>query len=124
MIHESRPAPAPKARPLSTSERLLLAPLQEKGGGQFEAVLPKRQQVRMQELTYLERAYLERKHGSRRLHPTRPQVVKMMRENGFSAHEIAALHRGQKGWGQRQIEKDIAALSEVAKITANTSAMR
>ena len=66
----------------------------------------------MVSLTPSELNALQRKHESRNLNMERITEVKRLMKQGKTQLEIIRALRGRKGFGERQIKKDMAALSQ------------
>ena len=58
---------------------------------------------------------LEAKHGSRNINTDRITEVKKLMGQGKTQAQIIQKLRGRRGFGERQIKKDMAALSKVKK---------
>ena len=68
-----------------------------------------------QSLTPAEIKALETKHGSRNINTGRIAEVKRLMGMGKTQAQIIQKLRGRRGFGERQIKKDMSALSKVKK---------
>lgn len=66
-------------------------------------------------LTPAEIKALETKHQSRNINTARVTEVKRMMVQGYTQAQIVQKLRGRPGFGERQIKKDMAALSKAKK---------
>lgn len=66
-------------------------------------------------LTPAEIKALEAKHGSRNINTGRISEVKRLMGQGKTQTQIIQKLRGRRGFGERQIKKDMAALSKAKK---------
>jgi len=58
---------------------------------------------------------LQKKHGSRNVNTDRASQVKKLMQQGKTQVQIIQKLRGPRGFGERQIKKDTAALSKLKK---------
>jgi len=58
---------------------------------------------------------LQKKHGSRNVNTDRIGEVKRLMQQGKTQVQIIQKLRGRRGFGERQIKKDMAALSKLKK---------
>jgi hypothetical protein len=58
---------------------------------------------------------LQKKHGSRNVNTDRVGEVKKLMGQGKTQSQIIQKLRGRRGFGERQIKKDMAALSKLKK---------
>lgn len=58
---------------------------------------------------------LQKKHGSRNVNTDRIAEVKSLMAQGKTQTQIIQKLRGRRGFGERQIKKDMAALSKLKK---------
>ena len=72
-------------------------------------------QAQDQSLTPAEIKALESKHGSRNINTGRIAEVKRLMGQGKTQTQIIQNLRGRRGFGERQIKKDMAALSKAKK---------
>lgn len=63
----------------------------------------------------LELKALQKKHGSRNINTDRISEVKALMGQGKTQTQIIQKLRGRRGFGERQIKKDMAALSKLKK---------
>lgn len=63
----------------------------------------------------LELKALQKKHGSRNVNTERIAEVKALMGQGKTQTQIIQKLRGRRGFGERQIKKDMAALSKLRK---------
>lgn len=66
-------------------------------------------------LTPAEIKALEKKHASRNINTGRIAEVKTLMQQGKTQAQIIQRLRGRRGFGERQIKKDMAALSKLKK---------
>ena len=105
---------SPKPKPTekqSTSQALLHVRGVWSGSSVSWDVLPVAPKVQTN-LTPEEINALQRKHESRNLNLERITEVKRMMQQGKNQLQIIHALRGRKGCGERQIKKDMAALSQ------------
>lgn len=95
----------------STSQALLHVRGTWSGSSVSWDVLPIQSKVDTQ-LSQAEINALQRKHESRNLNLERIAEVKRMMKQGKTQLQIIHALRGRKGCGERQIKKDMAALSK------------
>jgi hypothetical protein len=73
------------------------------------------QQVPNAGISPLELKALQKKHGSRNVNTDRIAEVKSLMGQGKTQTQIIQKLRGRRGFGERQIKKDMAALSKLKK---------
>lgn len=73
------------------------------------------QQVPDSSISTAELKALQKKHGSRNVNTDRIAEVKSLMAQGKTQTQIIQKLRGRRGFGERQIKKDMAALSKLKK---------
>lgn len=73
------------------------------------------QQAPESSISPLELKALQKKHGSRNVNTDRIAEVKSLMGQGKTQTQIIQKLRGRRGFGERQIKKDMAALSKLKK---------
>lgn len=58
---------------------------------------------------------LQKKHGSTNVNTARIEQVKQLMQKGCTQIQIIHKLKGRRGFGERQIKKDMAALSKLSK---------
>ena len=84
-------------------------------GGSVSWDIKSPQQVPDSSISTAELKALQKKHGSRNVNTDRIAEVKSLMGQGKTQTQIIQKLRGRRGFGERQIKKDMAALNKVIK---------
>jgi len=84
-------------------------------GGSVSWDIKSPQQVPDASISTAELKALQKKHGSRNVNTDRIAEVKGLMAQGKTQTQIIQKLRGRRGFGERQIKKDMAALSKLKK---------